>query len=187
MADAYFERMYDGADDPWGFDTRWYERRKYALTLAALPNERYARVFEPGCSFGALSERLASRCDALVASELIPAVADRARERLARFDHVQVVTAPIPEYWPEGEFDLVLLSEVLYYLNEAGARELWKHVEESTREGAHLIAVHYRGATNYPVSGDRAHDWLRSRARLRSIGRYEEASFLLELFERVGA
>jgi hypothetical protein len=31
----YFARKYATDADPWGFASRWYEARKYALTLAA--------------------------------------------------------------------------------------------------------------------------------------------------------
>ena len=47
---AYFDAMYQGAADPWGFEDRWYEQRKYAVSLALLPAARYRRAFEPGCS-----------------------------------------------------------------------------------------------------------------------------------------
>ena len=48
----YFEGIYADGPDPWGFETSEYERRKYDLTLAALPRRRYARALEPGCSIG---------------------------------------------------------------------------------------------------------------------------------------
>jgi hypothetical protein len=51
---SYFDAMYRAAADPWGFEDRWYERRKYAISLALLPAERYCRTSEPGCSIGAV-------------------------------------------------------------------------------------------------------------------------------------
>ncbi len=33
--EGYFEAQYATDPDPWGFETAWYERRKYALTMAA--------------------------------------------------------------------------------------------------------------------------------------------------------
>ena len=63
---AYFDAMYQDATDPWGFEERWYEQRKYAISLAQLPARRYRRAFEPGCSIGVLSALLAPRCDALL-------------------------------------------------------------------------------------------------------------------------
>lgn len=184
LSDDYFERVYREAEDPWGFDTRSYERRKYALTVAVLPRPRYARAFEPGCAFGALSELLAPRCDALFACELVPKVAERARQRVRSFAHVQVETAGIPEYWPSGPLDLVVLSEVAYYVTDAGAHELLAKLEASTTDDAHVVAVHYRGQTDYPRSGDAVHAQLRTQPFLHGIGRYEEELFVMELFAR---
>ena len=58
VAAEYFEAMYRESQDPWSLSTRWYERRKYALTVAALPRARYRSAFEPGCSVGELSALL---------------------------------------------------------------------------------------------------------------------------------
>ena len=60
---SYFETMYQHSPDPWHLADRWYEHRKYDLTLAALPQPRYHRAFEPACSVGELTSRLAERCD----------------------------------------------------------------------------------------------------------------------------
>ena len=54
---GYFDAMYDAAPDPWGFQDRWYERRKYAISLAQLPERRYRSAFEPGCSRSAPANR----------------------------------------------------------------------------------------------------------------------------------
>ena len=48
LPDAYFDRMYADAGDPWELGTRWYEQRKYAITMAVLPYRRYRHAFEPG-------------------------------------------------------------------------------------------------------------------------------------------
>ncbi|HET6340381.1 MAG TPA: SAM-dependent methyltransferase [Polyangiales bacterium] len=111
LANEYFERVYSQDADPWGFETRRYEERKYALTLAVLPRARYTRAFEPGCSFGVLTELLAPRCDALIASEVVPSVTARARKRLERYAHVDVDVGAIPDVWPGGTFDLVVLRQ----------------------------------------------------------------------------
>ena len=67
MDRAAFDRLYRGGTDPYGLRTRWYEMRKRAIVLAALPRARYARAFEPACGIGvlmvtnALFSRLAAR------------------------------------------------------------------------------------------------------------------------------
>lgn len=181
---SYFERLYRSDPDPWGFDTRFYERRKYALCLAALPKERYRRAFEPGCANGALSELLATRCDELWSSDFVASTLARARERLRRFEHVHVAQAPLPEGWPEGRFDLIVLSEVVYYLTEPGVHELLDRVVEHTTPDAQVLLVHYRGDTDYPLHGDECHAIFNAEPGLRRLCHYEEPSFQLDVFER---
>ena len=62
--------MYTESADPWQLQTRWYERRKYAITLALLPYARYRHAFEPGCSVGVLTEHLVHRCDHVTATDV---------------------------------------------------------------------------------------------------------------------
>ncbi|KPC81578.1 SAM-dependent methyltransferase, partial [Streptomyces sp. NRRL F-6602] len=63
--------MYADAPDPWRLADRWYEHRKYTLTLASLPRRRYRRAFEPGCSVGVLTRMLAGRCEEVVAADRV--------------------------------------------------------------------------------------------------------------------
>ncbi|HEV7554174.1 MAG TPA: SAM-dependent methyltransferase [Kofleriaceae bacterium] len=184
VGDAYFAEIYAREPDPWGFASRWYETRKYALTVAALPRQRYARAFEPGCSIGVLTERLAERCDALVATDLIAAVVDRARERVRRFRHVDVRIGAIPDDWPEGRFDLVVLSEVAYYLTATGFAQLLGKLDASLVPGGHVVAVHWTGPTDYPQTASRVHDCLDNHASWSRHATYAEPSFVLSVYER---
>ena len=147
-----------------------------------MPREHYRRGFEPGCSIGVLTELLAARCEALVALELMPEVAAKARARSP--EHVAVEVGRIPEDWPTGAFDLVVLSEVLYYLDEDGIADALAKLDASLAPAGHVIAVHWRGETNYPVSGDRVHELLDRHAGLHRLARYVEDSFVLATYER---
>ena len=49
---AYFDGIYAASGDPWRFASSAYELSKYALTLEALPRERYPQALEIGCSIG---------------------------------------------------------------------------------------------------------------------------------------
>ena len=60
---TYFDEVYERSADPWRLATEWYEKRKYLMTVASLPRERYRRGFEPACSVGVLTEMLAERCE----------------------------------------------------------------------------------------------------------------------------
>jgi trans-aconitate methyltransferase len=180
-ADAYFEEMYR-ARDPWGYETRWYEQRKYALTLAALPREHYTRAFEPGCSIAVLTAKLAERCDVVLGLELLDSVAARARTRPGLGDNVEIRTGRIPEDWPIGKLDLVVLSEVLYYLTEEDLAHVLARLDECLEVGGHVVAVHYRGATNYPLTGDRVHELLDAHAWSHH-SHLRETEFVLDVYE----
>lgn len=185
LPNDYFEKIYADDFDPWGFESRWYEARKYALTVASLPRPRYRRAFEPGCSIGVLTSMLAEHCDALVASDPVPKVAEFARNRMKQSRHVSVRTEAIPETWPEGDFDLIVFSEVAYYLTSAGLTELLARVDDSLLPGGHIVAVHWTGKTDYPLEGREVHRRFDQHPSLVSISTHEEKDFLMNVYERV--
>ena len=173
--------MYAESDDPWGFRTRWYERRKYALTLAALSRPRYARALEIGCSIGVLSEQLALCCDELRCIDISPRAVDLARRRLAAFDSAHVDVGDLNQRWPAGGFDLIVLSEVLYYLDDAGMRRAVDRLRESLTAHGEIIAVHWRRRVpEYPSDGDAVHRALRD-AGLQRRATYLDRDFRLEV------
>jgi hypothetical protein len=183
---SYFEAMYRDSSDPWGFESSPYEERKYAVTVASLPRSRYRSAYEPGCSVGVLTELLAMRCDRLLSSDIIPSVLQRAEARLRKTSHVWLEERSIPEQWPSGPFDLVVLSEIAYYFSAADLRRVTKCVVESTVPGAHIVAVHWRGKTNYPLTGERSHEIIGETSELVPVVHHREPEFVLNVWERVG-
>jgi len=185
MDRAYFDEMYQSDPDPWRFESSWYEHRKYALTVAALPDRRYGYAFEPGCSVGVLSSLLARRCDRLLATDIVPAALDRARRRVPDSERVTFELRALPEEWPEGPFDLVVLSEIAYYFDCETLEAIADRLSSTTARGATVVAVHWRGPTNYPLTGDEAHRILDAHPSLRTRARYLEDAFVLDVWERV--
>ena len=153
---SYFEGLYAADPDPWRFATSDYERDKYAATLGALPRERYARALDVGCSVGVLTRALADRCDALVAMDPVRRALDAARSRCADSPHVGFVEGAAPATWPDGVFDLILLSEVVYYLDPTDGARLGERAGASLAPTGDILLVHWTGETNYPLSGDEA-------------------------------
>jgi SAM-dependent methyltransferase len=182
---AYFEDMYRDTRDPWDFETSAYEQRKYALTMDSLPKARYRRAFEPGCSVGVLTALLAQRCDELVASDIIPAALSVADRRLADASHVALQELAIPRDWPAGRFDLVVLSEIAYYFDQSDLESVLRRIVDSTETGAHVVGVHWRGKTDYPLSGDRAHELIHGTTGLIRLVHHIETDFVLGVWERV--
>ncbi|MDT8329819.1 class I SAM-dependent methyltransferase [Roseomonas gilardii] len=153
---SYFDDLYAGNPDPWGFESKPYEREKYAATLAALPRAHYAAALEIGCSIGVLTAELAKRCDRLVALDAAEAPLARARQRLAGQAHVEFLHGRVPEDWPEERFDLILFSEVLYFLDGEDLKRVCERVERSLRPGGDVVLVHWLPETDFPLSGDEA-------------------------------
>ncbi len=181
---SYFEQLYAARADPWQFTTRWYEKRKYAQMVAALRRPTYRSAFEPGCSIGVLTEALAPRCDALLAADISAGALDSARQRLADHPHVTVIPWTLPD-WPAGPFDLILLSEVAYYLDPADLSSLLAAAVESLEPEGDLVAVHWRHPVEeYPQSGDQVHAAIAAQPGLARVCRHEEEDFLLEVFAR---
>jgi len=158
---AYFDAMFAESDDPWKFRSRWYERRKRALTLACLPAERYVHGFEPGCANGELSARLATRCDRLLVSDGIDKAVALTRQRLKGQPHVQVRKAWMPAEWPRDKFDLIVLSEFLFYLQPEAVEEIGSKAKETLLPGGVILACHWRHPiAECVLTGDDAHDIL---------------------------
>ena len=90
-----FELRYANQSDPWLFETSPYEQGRYDVILRTLPRARYKRAFEPGCSVGALTTRLAARCDEVCATEVSRTALQRARERCAKQTNVRFAVFPV--------------------------------------------------------------------------------------------
>ena len=170
---GYFDGMYSAAADPWGFEERWYERRKYAIALAMLPRERYRAAFEPGCSIGVFSRMLAPRCGTLLSCDLAAAAVRAAAGRTADLPQVRVEQRDIAGQWPSGRFDLIVLSEILYYFGDHDLEQVLKHAAASLEPEGTLLAVHWRHpVADYPRSGDDVHEVLASLAGLARLARH---------------
>jgi len=182
---SYFDGMYARSADPWGFTSRWYERRKYAISLAMLPRERYHRGFEPGCSIGVLTRQLAGRCDRLLACDVAAAAVTTATRRLRDYRHVRVQQRVLPAQWPAGRFDLVVFSELLYYFGDRDLRAVLDRAAGSLEDGGTLLAVHWRHAVaDYPRNGDSAHAVLAAQPGLARLAEHTEADFRAEVYQR---
>ncbi|WP_420452876.1 SAM-dependent methyltransferase [Ilumatobacter sp.] len=184
MPTSYFESVYCSDPDPWGFETSRYEQRKYDITVAVLPQDRYRRGLEPGCANGVLTERLAERCDELFAFDHMAEPISRARRRMADHDHVHVLEAVFPTYLPAGRGDLVVWSEVAYYLDERDAQRALQALERWLEPGGTLVAVHYTGETNYPRTARQVHDSLDDVAWLERHCTHDDAGFSLGVWRR---
>lgn len=151
---AHFERLYAQDADPWGFETSGYEHAKYRATIEALGAARYGRGLEIGCSIGVLTELLAGRCDALLGIDPVESALARARARCATMNHVAFARMFVPADFPAGTFDLIVCSEVLYFLAGADLLRVASLVCAALRPGGVVLLVNYTGRPGEPATGD---------------------------------
>ena len=183
MDASFFENLYAQNADPWHFQGSWYEARKRALLLASLPRQRYAAAFEPACANGALTEPLARRCDSLLACDTAAQAVQAARNRLAKQPHVEFMQAWLPEQWPRGRrFDLVVLSEFLYYLEPKSLEALLSELQASLLPGGTVVACHWRHSIpGCALNGDTAHGCLQA-LELPEVLAMRDADFCLNVW-----
>ncbi|HEX8592899.1 MAG TPA: SAM-dependent methyltransferase [Pseudomonas sp.] len=185
VGDHYFEALFQDNDDPWSFKKRWYERRKRAMTLAALPDEHYERIFEPGCANGELSAALATRCTQLICCDTCLPAVELARARLAGLSHTRVIHGRLPEQWPEGKFDLIVFSELGYYLNEQDLQRWIDCALQSLTPNGQLLACHWRPRIDgCPLDAEQVHELLQQRLGMHRVFGHQEADYLLDLWSR---
>ncbi|MFK3971860.1 SAM-dependent methyltransferase [Pseudomonas sp. NPDC087358] len=181
----YFDELFANSDDPWAFQTRWYEQRKRDLTLAALPRQRYARVFEPGCANGELSLRLAQRCDALLCMDMSARAVELAGQRLQAFAGAQVLQGCLPGDWPEGRFDLIVISEWAYYLTPELFTQVVERLDASLTAQGSVLACHWRHPIDgCPMDARQAHALLDEHLPMQRTLRHEETDFVLEMWSK---
>ena len=190
LSDQYFDDIYAAAADPWSLGERWYEQRKYGITLAMLPSPRYEHAFEPGCSVGVLTESLAARCARVTATDVAPAALDATRARLTRNGvtaRVDLLRMSLDERWPLDGTDLVVLSEVAYYFEASALRDVLVRECPRLDSGTTIVAAHWRHAVaDYPMRGDEANEVIAATPGLHRLAGYRDDDVVIDVFT-VGA
>lgn len=189
LSSAYFDDVYRANTDPWAFETSSYERDKYNATIAALPNERYARAFEIGCSIGVLSVLLAQRCGHLLAVDVSERPLQTARNRLMPYPQVTVKQMQVPDVFPDEQFDLILLSEVGYYWSIDDLKQARQEILDHLLPGGHLLLVHWTPTVpDYPLTGDQVHEQFLAitgqKQPLRHLQGQRADTYRLDLFQK---
>ncbi|WP_116112121.1 SAM-dependent methyltransferase [Austwickia chelonae] len=184
-----FDALYTGDPDPWEVGSSWYEQRKIDVVLACLRRPRYRRAWDAGCGTGHLAARLADRCDQVNATDVSPVAAALAAARTAGTPQVTCGVSALPDRPQITEpLDLIVLSEVLYYLDEDDRCATYDLVDRLAAQDADVIGVHWwPQAEDYRVPGVQAHrelgEALTSRGWTRVVTHTDE-EFLAAVWSR---
>lgn len=185
MTATEFEARYRADPDPWDYGESPYESQKYAATLDACGEGRFASALELGGSIGVFSARLAPRCDSLITIDAAPSAVEAARERLADQPQAAVTLGAIPADIPRRPYDLVVASEVLYYLDQSELAGTLALLRRLMSPRGRLVAVHWRPAgAERPFTADEVHLRLRQERWLVPVSRHDTEDYRLDVLER---
>lgn len=189
LSPGYFDDVYRANEDPWAFTSSPYERAKYQDTLAALTEPRYERAFEIGSSIGVLTAQLALRCGSLLSVDVSEAALAQARQRCANLPQVELRNMQVPTEFPDGHFDLILLSEVGYYWSPADLARAADLMLAALPTGAQLLLVHWTPVVpDYPQTGDEVHEFFLEKSTpdgpLQHRHGHRAEKYRLDLFEK---
>ena len=153
----FFDAIFARDLDPWGFETSAYERAKYADTLQHLARARYRSGLEIGCATGVLSGLLADRCEQFLGVDFSEIALAEARRRHAARAGIAFARLHLPREAPAGRYDLIVLSEVLYFMTRSDVAATAAVVARLAEPGATLMLVHWLGQSeDHVLSGDEA-------------------------------
>jgi len=189
LSEGYFDDVYAASADPWNFESSEYEAAKYAATIAALPSARYENALEIGCSIGVLTGMLAERCVRLTATDVSDRALEIARKKNEGRKQVRFLKMGLPGEFPDGDFDLIVVSEVGYYLDTQDWRSAAQGIFNHLRVGGHVILVHWLPVVHdYPQTGDEVHRRFTEFARsvpLGNISAHRAETYRLDVWERL--
>ena len=190
LTPGYFDEVYRANADPWQFASSPYERDKYATTLAALPRSHYERAFEIGSSIGVFTAQLAPHCGYLLSVDVSETALAQARQRCTTLPHVELKKMQVPNEFPSGQFDLILVSEVGYYLSPADLARTADKLLAALARGGQLLLVHWTPVVHdYPQTGDEVHEFFLQETRaggsLSHLAGQRHEKYRLDLLERL--
>jgi glycosyltransferase involved in cell wall biosynthesis/peptidoglycan/xylan/chitin deacetylase (PgdA/CDA1 family)/ubiquinone/menaquinone biosynthesis C-methylase UbiE len=149
----YFETLFAQGDNPWSY-TSPYETRKYAQTLELITSGNCREVLELACAEGHFTERLMAYVDKLIAADISAVALERAAERCQRqpLNNVSFVRVDlIKDSLPDGLFDVIVCSEVLYFVGGRVELEtVGRKFIASLKPGGRLVLAHANVVVDNP-------------------------------------
>ncbi|CAD7813136.1 Ubiquinone biosynthesis O-methyltransferase [Chryseobacterium aquaeductus] len=155
----YFKDVYEANDDPWNFETSEYEAEKYAATILSLPRKHYENVLEIGCSIGVLTQLLAQKSTQLLAIDVSEKALNLAAKRCEKLSNTTFKKMNFPEELPDESYDLMMISEVAYYLSASDWQFAIFGLYERLLPEGNVVLVHWLPVVHdYPQTGDEVHN-----------------------------
>jgi SAM-dependent methyltransferase len=180
-SEAFFEAKYRQQADPWSFASDSYEQARYSAVIAALAGRQFKRTFEPGCSIGVLTERLAQISAWVEAIDISATAVSQAQERCSHLANVTVRQGALPDDIPPGEFDLLLFCEIGYYFDPPVLSVLIDHLAKRIPRNGVFLGAHWLGnSRDHRLHGEEVHSLIDRSPQLRRAATYRFSKFRIE-------
>ncbi|RZA13795.1 MAG: class I SAM-dependent methyltransferase [Proteobacteria bacterium] len=176
----YFQKLYEASVDPFHNWRNEYEDSKRAQALSLLQKAFYPTAFEPGCGNGALSLDLSERCGHLSSVDWSSDALRAASLHCAGVANIDFSEMDFPAALPQKTFDLLIVSELLYYFSEMRLKKFFHSIPEIVKPGGEVMLIHWRGASDdYPSTGDAVHEEFHKLTSIRQAQVFEHPQYLI--------
>ena len=138
-----FEAKFAADPDPWKYAASPFEAWKRDVLLKACADRHFGRGLELACANGETTRRLATICRRLLAVDASATALEAARRRNAGNARVTFCHALLPRDMPKGPFDLIVASEILYYLKPGDLAALLPKLHAALAPGGRIVFLHH--------------------------------------------
>ncbi|WP_404862903.1 class I SAM-dependent DNA methyltransferase [Georhizobium sp. MAB10] len=153
-----FENLFQCDPDPWDYETSAFEAHKRSVLLRHAGLSPRGRVLELACANGVTTQALMNVGLRVTALDGSLTAISQAQARLGKISRLRLLHANLPEGMPKERFDLIVVSEIVYYLGSIAARQLAKSVANRVSPGGRVVVLHHH--VNFPdasVNPEHAH------------------------------
>jgi cyclopropane fatty-acyl-phospholipid synthase-like methyltransferase len=164
-----------------------YEQKRYDTILQALPLARYRHGFEPGCSIGMLTTKLAQRCDQILALDFAPTAISEAKRRNSTLANVEFRCGSLPEALidSDGPFDLIVFAEIGYYFAPIALQALAAKLATRLVDGGDFLVEHWTGkSADHVLDGNQTHQLIDTALGWPQQQHVHENEFLLSCWRK---
>jgi SAM-dependent methyltransferase len=141
---AGFEQKFQTDIDPWNYRNSSFERQKRQVLIKACGFSKRGRGLELGCANGETTRQLAPLCLTLTALDGSLTALEATRRRVHDVASVKFVHARLPDQLPRRSYDLIVASEIAYYLKPHDLDSLARRLARALEPGGRIVILHHR-------------------------------------------
>lgn len=165
---------------------------KLEKSFDLVKDSRYKNILDIGCGEGYLVEKLIPLADRIVALDISKLALQRAEKRIRKDAHIDFIQKDILKYKPGENFDLIICSEILYYLQLEDVKTIaGKLIEWISPNGKLLLVNVYsktereNGVSLKSFGAKTIHQIFMKKPELRLIKNEQYHFFGLTLFKKI--